>query len=233
MTRRLLGALALCIAWACAAPLHAQDFDTSAGNLLALLRESPGSNQSEEALHPLGRVQARLADGREVEIDASWFQYLGDMHVRLVFDGETSMQTASPEDLARLRLTPGEAVRQATDNLRRRYGAPTVRPFSGGLLQVVGSEADLVSSYFLDRAFWMEQLRQYPQGVVVSVPLRGGLLFAPADDAVAVTNLRFSAVALYTASDRSRVSSALYLFKDGRWSVYQAPQQTAAAGPRP
>jgi hypothetical protein len=225
MTRRSTWrAWALALAALCAGGVQAADsFDTSAGNLIALLRESPGQNHSEESLRPIGTVRARLSDGREVDIDASWFHYLGDMHVRLVFDGEQSMQTASPDDLQRLHLSPGEAVSQAVDNLRRRYGEPQVKPLAGGLLQVVGREPDLVSSYFLDRAFWQDLARQHPNGIVASVPGRGGLLFVPADDPVALTNLSFSAIALYTAERRTRISSALYLFKDGRWSVYQAP----------
>lgn len=224
-------AWALCLACACAAlaPARAESFDTSAGNLIAVLRESPGSNQQAEALVPMGSVKARLADGRDVDIDASWFHYLGDMHVRLVFDGERSMQTAAPEDLQRLDLSPEQALSQAVDNLRRRYGAPRTQPWAGGLTQVVGGSPELASSYFLDRDFWRGLLQQHPEGLVVSVPQRGGLLFAPAADDVAVTNLRFSAAALYTGNDRSRISSALYLFKDGRWSVYQPPLRVAQA----
>jgi hypothetical protein len=231
MTRSLLRALGVCLACLgamAASAAAAQTLDTSAGNLIALLRESPGNNHLEESLQPIGTVRATLGDGREVEIAASWFHYLGDMHVRLVFDGEESMQTASPDDLERLSLTPGEAVLQAVENLRRRYGTPQAQPVAGGLMKVVGGSPDLVSSYFLDRAFWHELLLLHPQGLVASVPGRDGLLFAPADDPVALMNLRFSATALYTADRRSRISSALYLFKDGRWSVYQAPQQLAA-----
>jgi hypothetical protein len=222
----------LCLALACAsAPVFAaaDDFDTSAGNLIAVLRESPGTNHAAETLQPIGKVKATLSDGREVEIDASWFHYLGDMHVRLVFDGESSMQTASPDDLQRLRLSPEEAMTRAANNLRRRYGAPQAQPWTGGLMQVVGGAPDLVSSYFLDRAFWTELSRDYPEGVVVSVPKRTGLVFARADDELAVASLQFTAAALYASSDRNRISSALYLFKDGRWSVYQAPQPPAHA----
>ena len=229
MRRSLFGALALCIASACAqaAPASEETFDTSAGNLIAVLRETPGANQEDETLKPIGNVRATLPDGREVEIATSWFHYLGDMHVRLVFDGERSMQTASPEDLQRLQLSPEQAIEQAVGNLRRRYGSPRVEPFSGRLMQVTGGEPDLVSSHFLDREFWQEVARDYPHGVVVSVPKRGGLLFAAADDELAVVALRFSAAAIFASNDRSRVSSALYLFKDGRWSVYQ-PAQTLA-----
>lgn len=202
----------------------ATDFDLSANNLLAVLRESPGANKQDETLRPFGLISARLPDGREVEFEASWFEYLGDMHLRLVFDGQQRVQSASPEDLQRLRLSPEEALEQAVGNLRRRYGEPVARPWSGGLMQVQGNAPDLDSSYFLDRDFWLEQLRQSPAGIVAAVPGRGGLVFARADDDSALASLRFSAAALFVSSDTTRISSGLYLFKNGRWSVFQPPQ---------
>lgn len=207
-----------------AAAQEAERFDISEQNLLVVLRESPGANKQDEALKPFGKIKAKLSDGREIEFEASWFQYLGDMHLRLVFDGERHVQSASPEDLAKLRLSPEQALSRAVDNLRRRYGQPVAAPWSGGLMQVQGSSADLDSSYFLDRAFWLDQLRQSPAGLVAAVPGRGGLVFARADDTAAVASLRFSAAALFVSNDRTRISSGLYLFKDGRWSVFQPPQ---------
>jgi hypothetical protein len=114
---------------------------------------------------------------------------------------------------------------KAVENLRRRYGTPVAKPWSGGLMQVEGGAFSLNSSYFLDRDFWLVQAREHPEGLVVSVPARGGLVFAPASDEAALTSLRFSTAALYTGNRRSRISSALYLFKDGRWSVYEPPLQ--------
>ena len=201
------------------------EFEVSVANLLVVLRESPGANKQDETLTPFGKIQATLPDGREVEFEASWFQYLGDMHLRLVFDGSRRVQSASPEDLEKLRLSPDEALQQAVDNLRRRYGAPVAEPWSGGLMQVHGNAPELDSSYFLDRGFWLEQLRESPAGVVAAVPRRGGLVFARADDDSAVATLRFSAAALFASNEGTRISSGLYLFKDGRWSVFQPPQK--------
>jgi hypothetical protein len=203
------------------------EFEVSVANLLVVLRESPGANKQDETLTPFGKIQATLPDGREVEFEASWFQYLGDMHLRLVFDGSQRVQSASPDDLERLRLSPDEALQQAVDNLRRRYGAPVAEPWSGGVMQVHGNAPELDSSYFLDRGFWLEQLRASPAGVVAAVPRRGGLVFARADDDSAVATLRFSAAALFAGNEGTRISSGLYLFKDGRWSVFQPPQKPA------
>lgn len=212
---------------ACAAPPAPELFDTTEGNLLVVLRETPGANKQQEGLEPFGPISARLPDGREIAFEPSWYQYLGDMHLRLVFDGHQQVQSAVPQDLQRLALSPEQALERAVGNLRQRYGEPVAEPWTGGLMQVRAQAPDLVSSYFLDRAFWAEQLRQHPQGVVAAVPRRGGLVFAPVDDERALTSLRFSAAALYAGSHRSRLSSALYLFKDGRWSVFQPAQAPA------
>lgn len=227
MAHRLQLAFRLCVALCSPLAAAAQTtpaLDTGPGNLLVVLRESKGVNKQDEQLQPLGKVRGTLADGREIELETSWFQYLGDMHIRLVFDGGQTMQSAAPDDLQRLQLNPEQALQLAVANLRRLYGPPSAQPWSGGLMQVAGSSPDLNSSYFLDREFWRGLERKHPDGVVVAVPRRGGLVYAPAADEAAVTSLRFSAVALYVSSGRTRISSALYLFKDDRWSVYQPPQ---------
>lgn len=224
-------ALAWALAWGPAAAGQAasdvETIDTGAGNLLAVLRESAGENKLDETLRPYGPLQATTPQGQRVEFETSWYRYLGDMHIRLVFDGARTLQSASPDDLARLQLTPDEALRLAVANLRRVYGVPHVQPWSGGLMQVKAAAPDLTSSYFLDREFWQALQTRHPDGLVVAVPRRGGLVYAPARDAGAVESLRFSVAALYAGGPGARLSSALYLFKDGRWSVFQAPQPPA------
>jgi hypothetical protein len=231
MTASIRNCLKLCLLFASAcvatAPRAAADdpaIDTGAANLLVVLRESRGSNKQDETLRPFGKMRGVLPDGQEVDLDISWYKYLGDMHIRLVFDGGQTMQSASSEDLQRLRLSPEEALNLAIANLRRVYGAPAPQPWSGGLMQVQSGATDLNSSYFLDREFWRELQASHPVGLVVAVPRRGGLVYAPASDEAAVSDLRFSAAALYAGGPGARLSSALYLFKDGRWSVFQPPQ---------
>jgi hypothetical protein len=221
---RLWLALACLASTAGAFAQQDQVFDTGAPNLLVVLRESLGENKQDESLQPYGKVTARMPDGRRIEFETSWYQYLGDMHIRLVFDGGQTMQSATPEDLARLQLTPEAALKTAVANLRRKYGAPDIHAWGAGLTQVEASSADLTSSYFLDRDFWLHLQARNPEGLVVAVPRRGGLVYASASDEAAVANLRFSAAALYAGGPGTRLSSALYLFKDGRWSVFQAPQ---------
>lgn len=197
-------------------------FDDGASNLMVVLRETIGENQREERLIPMGKTKATLADGREVEIERAWYSYIGDMHVRFVFDTPTTMPNASPDDLKRLGLTAEAALKLAVENIRRVYGAPKVTPWND-LMEVSGDSSDLNSSYFLDRNFWSGLLKQHPDGIVVLVAKRGSLLYSPVSDKKAVDRMRKSVVPLHSSSESLRVSSALYLFKDGKWSVFQDP----------
>jgi hypothetical protein len=231
MASRVHQVLRVCLALACAAlaplPGAAQGtrpVDVSAPNLLVVLRESRGENKLDEALKPYGKVTAMLENGQRIDLATSWYRYLGDMHIRLVFNDGQNLQSASPDDLERLQLTPEDALHLAVSNLRRVYGAPVASPWSGGLMQVQGKAPDFASSYFLDREFWGSLQSKYPEGLVVAVPRRGGLVYAPVSDESALASLRFSATALYAGAHGTQISSALYLFKDGRWSVFAAQQ---------
>jgi hypothetical protein len=200
-----------------------QAVDKSAENLMAVLRESNGPNQQDEALKPMGRIRTKLADGKEIELELAWFLFLGDMQIRFVFDGPGYMPNATPQDLARLNLSPPQALQLAVDNIKRVYGPPIAKAWTGGIMEVEGKSPDLDSSYFLDREFWRNLLRQHQEGIVVAVAKRGGLLFTPLTDSRAVDVLRKSIAYLYSSSEHLRVSSALYLFKDDRWTVFQPP----------
>lgn len=87
-------------------------------------------------------------------------------------------------------------------------------------MQVQGRSPDFNSSYFLDREFWRGLLKQHPDGILVAVPKRGGLVFTPMNNREAANGLRKGIGYLYSSSGSMRV----YLFKDDRWTVFQPPQ---------
>ena len=192
---------------------------------MVVLRESIGANKQDDTLVPTGKGKATLPDGRVVEFEIASFEFIGDMHLRLVFDGPSSMRNATPQDLSNLKLTVAEALRVSIANIERVYGLPKVSPWAGGIMQVQGKSPDLDSSYFLDQAFWESLLKQHPDGIGVAVPSRGGLLYAPLSDSQDVSGLQKTIMALHASSERLRISSALYLFKDNEWSIFQAPHK--------
>jgi hypothetical protein len=192
-------------------------------NFMLVLREVEGANKQELGFDPSGPMTATLANGESATLESAWFNLIGDMHVRFVIDSEYSMQNLTAEEFSALGLTPQQAADIAITNIKKRYGAPKSTPWEDGIMLVSGGSPDLDSSYFLDKAFWMNLLQKHPEGLVVGVPKRGGLIYAPLSDKHAVTTLERNIRFLYESSDNMRVSAALYLFKDNKWTVYRKP----------
>jgi hypothetical protein len=204
--------------------VFAQVPERSRENLMVVVRESIGANRPDDSFTPTGKVKAQLPDGRIIEMEMYSWEYIGDIHIRFVFDGPRTMINATPQDISKLGLgSLDDALALAMANIKRVYGEPSTTPWEGGLLQVKGRSPDLHSSYFLDRSYWQELLKKHPEGLVVSVAKRGGLLYAPLSDVTTVERLKRGVAYLHSSSERLRVSSALFLFKDGKWSVFQAP----------
>lgn len=218
--RKLLSFAASALRSVSAPAQTGRGFDDSASNLMVVLRESEGVNIEEEALIPIDKARFLREDGSEIEFNPGWFSYVGDMHIRFMFDAPATMHSASPADLERLGLSPPAALQLALKNIKRVYGEPHAIPWSD-LFQVQGRSPDLDSSYFLDKDFWNAREKEHPEGLVALVAKRGGLLFAPLSDARAVANMRRTVAYLHSSSEMMRISSALYLFKDGKWSVFQ------------
>lgn len=201
-------------------PEHAK----TRGNLMVVVRESIGNNKADETLRPSGKMRAKLADGREVALETASWEFIGDTHIRFVFDGAQSMINALPSDLVELGVANvDDALAVAIANVERVYGEPVASPWTAGIMEVSGQSPDFDSSYFLDRKFWRKLSERHPEGVVVVVPKRGGLLYVPASDKRAVEALQKNIAQLYASSGTARVSSAIFLFKNDKWSVFQAP----------
>lgn len=224
LTRSLFAPIALLLGFAANAGAQSTGApEKTRENFMVVVRKSIGANKQDDVLRPTGKGKAKLADGREVEFEMASWEFIGDTHIRFVFDGPQTMMGAVPQDLVRLNVAMvEEALALAVSNVKRVYGEPTATSWTSGLMQVQGKSPDLDSTYFLDREFWRGVLKALPDGVVVAVPKRGGLLYAPLSDTTAVENLKKGVAQLHSSSGRLRVSSALYLFKDGKWSVYQA-----------
>ena len=207
--------LTLCI------PVNSMAFDLD-DNFMLVLRESEGVNEPTFGFRPVGPSTAVLDNGEEFVVDMAWFNLIGDIHVRFVVDAPDSMSNLEAAEFKSTGLTPEAAVRTAIANIKKRYGAPKSEPWEAGIFIVSGDSPDFDSSYLLDASFWQELLRGFPDGLIVGVPKRGGLIYAPANDTQAVEALERSITHLYESSGTMRVSSALYRY-DGTWKVHQAP----------
>jgi hypothetical protein len=86
----------------------AQTVDTTADNLMVVLRESIGGNEPDETLKPLGKIRTEpLSDGRQIDLEIAAFHFLGDMDIRIVFDAPGFMKVLKPADPCSIKVEPG------------------------------------------------------------------------------------------------------------------------------
>src|SRR5262245_15662463 len=67
-------------------------YSTDRENLMVVLRESRGANKIDSKLKPSGSGTATRRDGKQIEVNPAWFDFIGDMHIRFVYDGPDSMR---------------------------------------------------------------------------------------------------------------------------------------------
>jgi uncharacterized protein YtpQ (UPF0354 family) len=165
-------------------------------------------------------VLRSTAPTQEAQASAD-FPFVGQLQFEFVFDHDGKASPASRQDLDALKLPIAQAQSLALQNIKRSYGEAKIERANGDILMLRSRSTDYASSFMLDRALWLELLKQAPQGFVAAVPRRGALLFAPADEYKAVEHLRKAVQDMYETGDGKQISTALYVFKGERWTVFQ------------
>jgi hypothetical protein len=201
-------------------PTPAPTFDLD--TLLFVLRERPGANKTDESLALVDPFDVSLpgAGGGSAGLAPAWFDLLGDLQLRLVRDTPECVYTLHASELDDLKLDADQAIAIALANFRRLHGPARVSAWHN-LRRVVGANEDVDHAWFIDRALWLGLLAEHPDGLVAALPRTDLLVFAPASDTAAVASMRQGIPGLHAGGADYRLSSALYLFKDGRWTVLQ------------
>ncbi|MCU8278049.1 hypothetical protein M2G82_21570 [Vibrio vulnificus] len=193
--------------------------------LMLVVRTSYGGNKATQKLVESGPLTMQDKSGKEISFELAHYQFIGDTHIRFVFDSECSMENATAEEFKSFNLSPNEAVDIAIKNIYRDYGEPNLYQLEQGIYQIQGNSPDFDSSYFLDAPLWENLEIHFNSSIVVAVPSRNLLLLAPSSDKKSVVFLEENVKKWFIASDTQGVSSALYLYKNEAWSVYQAPME--------
>jgi len=197
--------------------------DNSISNLMLVVRTSFDANKQDAKLIPTGTQTFQDADGNQHTFNLAHFEYIGDTHIRFVFDAAETMANVTAKEFKKFKLTPEKALETALANLYREYGKPEIYEIEPGIFQVQGELSDYDSSYFVDHEMWKGISQHFNAAVVVAVPARDVLIFSPANNTKAVGFLKNNVKNWFNESGRQGVSSGLYLFDKGNWKVYQAP----------
>jgi len=199
----------VCLLWA-----HTSfaEVDKSADKLWPLMERSDAGVQRQAELKPIG-----LTGGTNAIAD---FSYVGDIALRLVFQGSSGLTNATFADLQALRYSDALATKVAMDNLMR-LCPPKIDRFDGNLWSVSAPYRCPSVSYLLLDALWVAADRKNANGIVAALPTKDGpIWFVPADDASAVERLATLVKNEQAGALARPLSSLLYLHKAGAWQTF-------------
>ena len=94
--------------------------------LMVVLRESEGCNSQESTLYKMSEMSISTPDveGNNsplITADLAWYTFLGDMHLRFVFDKPNCFDNLTSKEFSDLKLSPKHALQRAVKNIKSVY----------------------------------------------------------------------------------------------------------------
>ena len=190
----------------------------SRDRIVALVRTHKGADAKSRPLQKIEPV-AMKAESGEAALAAPLFDhFVGDLHLRHVFDDPKFMIALRGHDLKRLGIARDELVTLAAANFRRLYPKLTVlRPEPS--LGVVAHGGELEPTVMLDGAFWEKQAAAFGGPLIACAPARDAVVFTTREPRQNLELLRHLAVQAYRRRDSTRCRERFSrgVRSGGRW----------------
>ena len=197
----------------------AQDpFSRSKDKVVALVRASPGMNPK---LRPIQRIEAiaMKPEGGSSASDLPVFDhFVGDLHLRYVFDDPRFVQALRARDLVRLRVDRSDLPGLVVANYRKLYPDLTVIEPEPGL-GVIIKGGELEPTVLLDADFWNDQTKRAGGPLIAAVPERDQVLFTKAEPKQNIELLKHRVVGAFEKAGKQALSNTVLAWRDGRWEV--------------
>ena len=187
-------------------------------HIVALVRSHPGVDPK---TRPVQRIEPVIAkpDPSSAPDNALVFDhFVGDLHLRYVFDDPQFMLALRARDLKRLAIDRAELPTLVVANYRRLYPKLTVvRPDQWLGLLTQGGE--LEPCIMLDGAFWQRQMKAFGGELIAAVPSAQEVYFAPREPKQNLELLKHLAILHHEKAGKRAVSRTVFLWRNFRWQV--------------
>ena len=186
--------------------------------IVALVRSHPAADPRSR---PVQKIEAAVmkADEKSAPDNALVFDhFVGDLHLRYVFDDPQFMLALRVRDLKRLQLPREELPALVVTNYRRLYPKLTVaRPDKW--LGLVTQGGELEPCVMLDGAFWQRQMKEFGGAIIAAVPSAHEVYFAPREPRHNLELLKHLAILHYEKAQKRAVSRTVFEWRNFRWQV--------------
>lgn len=186
--------------------------------VVALVRSHPAVDAK---TRPVQKIEPVIAnpDPKSAPDNALVFDhFVGDLHLRYVFDDPQFMLALRVRDLKRLGVDRAELPELVVTNYRRLYPKlDVVRPDQW--LGLVTQGGELEPCVMLDGAFWQRQMKAFGGPLIAAVPSAHEVYFAPREPKQNVELLKHLAILHHEKAGKRAVSRTVFLWRNFRWQV--------------
>ena len=186
--------------------------------IVALVRSHPGADPRSrpvQRIEPaIAREDAKSAPGNALVFD----HFVGDLHLRYVFDDPQFMLALRARDLTRLGVARDELPALVVSNYRRLY-PDVIVTHPDRWLGLVTRGGELEPCVMLDGMFWQRQMKAFGGPVIAAVPSTNAVYFTPREPKANVELLKHLAILESEKAGKRGVSRTVFEWRNFRWQV--------------
>lgn len=187
--------------------------------IVALVRSQSGADPKLRPVQKIEPVIMKAEAPAALENLPLFDHFVGDLHLRYVFDDPRFVVALRARDLKRLGVNRDDLPAIVVENYRRLYPKISVlRPEPS--LRVVTNGGQLEPCLMLDGAFWERERAQFGSPELIAVvPGRDVVIFTTREPRQNVELLKHLAVNAYEKAGPQAVSRTVFAWRNYRWEV--------------
>jgi hypothetical protein len=186
--------------------------------IVALVRGRPNADPKTRAVQKIEPVELTPEPGNSIDNLPVFDHFVGELHLRYVFDDPRFMQALRGRDLKRLKLERSELPALVVENYRKLYpDLSVIQPEPGVGAVIRGGE--LEPTILLDADFWDDQEKRIGGPLIAALPERDSVVFTRIDPKQNIELLKHRAVVAYEKAGQRALSRTVLAWREKRWEV--------------
>jgi hypothetical protein len=186
--------------------------------VVALVRSHPAVDPKSRPVQRIEPVVAKPDPASAPDNALVYDHFVGDLHLRYVFEDPSFMLALRMRDLKRLGIERAALPELVVANYRRLYPKLTVaRPDQW--LGLVTQGGELEPCIMLDGAFWQRQMKAFGGPLIAAVPSAQEVYFAPREPRQNIELLKHLAILHHEKAGKRGVSRTVFSWQNFRWAV--------------
>ena len=182
------------------------------------MRPWPGVDPAKHPVQRIEPIELKPEPGNTVDNMPVFDTFVGELHLRYVFDDERFVQAVRGRELKRLELKRSDLPGLVITNHRRIYPDLTVIQPEPGLGAVIRG-GQLEPTILLDPDFWDEQEKRIGGALIAAAPERDSVIFTRIEPKGNIERFKSRAAIAYDKAGQRALSRTILAWRERHWEV--------------